>query len=58
MTYTNVKSKKDKSHFDFATGVYSWEITHRDGLKDYLGEDGSEIQIMWENDSPTMYHGW
>ena len=56
VTYLNVKNSSDKFYFNFSSGVYSWDITHRDGLKDYLGDNGKEIQIMWEDDSPTPYH--
>jgi len=56
--YTHVKSKKDILTWDSTTGTMVWDVTHKDGLKNYLGDDDSKIQIMWEDDSPTMYHGW
>lgn len=56
--YTNVKNNKDKFYFDFHSGVYSWDISHKDGLKNYRGSDGSRIQIMWTDEDPVMFHGW
>ena len=56
VTYVNVKNSLDKFYFNTSSGIYNWDIIHSDGLKDYLGDNGKEIQIMWDDDSPTLYH--
>jgi len=58
IVFTNIKSDKDIVHWYQHAGRFVWKITHKDGLKSYLGSDGSKMQICWENDDPCPYWGW
>ena len=55
VTYTNTRSTRDVVLWFPVLGRWAWEFSHRDGLKSYVGDDGTEIQIMWEDDTPTAY---
>jgi len=56
--FINIRAASDVVFWYGYEGVLQWTKTHTDGLKSYLGEDGTKMQICWENDNPCPYWGW